>query len=80
MGIPAMFAYIVRNHAKIIKKLEDSTIQVNNLYLDCNSIIYDAVRSIDFANLEESDVDAIIRSVCAKIDEYISSIIILIID
>ena len=71
MGVPSFYAYIVRNHAKIIKKLEDSTIQVNNLYLDCNSIIYDAVRSIDFANLEESDVDAIIRSVCAKIDEYI---------
>jgi 5'-3' exonuclease len=71
MGIPAMFAYIVKNHAKIIKKLESSTIQVDNLYLDCNSIIYDAIRNIDFAGLKESDVDAIIRAVCAKIDEYI---------
>jgi 5'-3' exonuclease len=71
MGIPTMFAYIVRNHAKIIKKIENSTIQVDNLYLDCNSIIYDAIRNIDFASLEESDIDAIIRAVCAKIDEYI---------
>jgi 5'-3' exonuclease len=71
MGIPAMFAYIVRNHAKIIKKLEDSTIQVNNLYLDCNSIIYDAVRNIDFATIAESDVDAIVNAVCAKIDQYL---------
>lgn len=71
MGIPAMFAYIVRNHAKIIKKIESNTIQVNNLYLDCNSIIYDAVHNIDFASIKESDVDAIIKAVCAKIDEYI---------
>jgi 5'-3' exonuclease len=71
MGIPTMFAYIVRNHAKIIKKIENSTIQVNNLYLDCNSIIYDAVRTIDFASLKESDIDAIITAVCVKIDEYI---------
>ena len=72
MGVPSFYAYIVKNHAKIIKKLESSTIQVNNLYLDCNSIIYDAVRNIDFTSLKESEVDAIIRAVCVKIDEYIN--------
>jgi len=71
MGVPSFYAYIVRNHAKIIKKIENSTIQVDNLYLDCNSIIYDAIRNIDFASLNESDVDSIIRAVCVKIDEYI---------
>jgi 5'-3' exonuclease len=71
MGIPSYFSYIVKNHANIIKKLENSTIQVNNLYLDCNSIIYDAVRNIDFTNLVESDVDSIIREVFIKIDELI---------
>jgi len=74
MGIPAMFSYIIRNHVNIIKKLECSTMQVNNLYLDCNSIIYDAVRSVDFSSLVESDVDTIISSVCLKIDEYISQL------
>lgn len=72
MGIPSYFSFIVRNHAKIIKKIENSTIQVNNLYLDCNSIIYDAVHNIDFTSLNESDIDAIIRAVCVKIDEYIN--------
>jgi 5'-3' exonuclease len=56
---------------KLIKKLSKNTIPVNNLYLDCNSIIYDAVHNIDFAKLVVSDIDTIINSVCSKIDEYI---------
>lgn len=71
MGIPSYFSYIVKNHANIIKKLKANTIQVDNLYLDCNSIIYDAVHNIDFTTLVDSDVDTIIRLVCNKIDEYI---------
>jgi 5'-3' exonuclease len=67
MGIPSYFSYIVKNHANIIKKLSSNTIKVNNLYLDCNSIIYDAVHNIDFTTLKESDVDTIIRVVCSKI-------------
>jgi 5'-3' exonuclease len=72
MGIPSYFSYIVKNHANIIKKLETTNIIVNNLYLDCNSIIYDAVHNIDFTKLVESDIDTIIRAVCLKIDEYIT--------
>lgn len=71
MGIPSYFSYIVKNHANIIKKLKNNTIKVNNLYLDCNSIIYDAVHNIDFTKLNGADVDAIINFVCHKIDEYI---------
>ena len=71
MGIPSYFSYIVKNHAAIIKKLEGHTIQVNNLYLDCNSIIYDAIHNIDFTKLVDSDVNTIIKNVILKIDEYI---------
>ena len=71
MGISGYFSYIIKNHAKIIKKLSKNTIPVNNLYLDCNSIIYDAVHNIDFTKLVVSDIDTIINSVCCKIDEYI---------
>lgn len=71
MGIPSYFSYIVKNHANIIKKFSSNTIHVNNLYLDCNSIIYDAVHNIDFKKLVETDVNTIIRAVCSKIDEYI---------
>ena len=72
MGIPGIYSYIVRNYSLILKKLTASNIKVNNLYLDCNSIIYDAVHHIDFTTLIDSDVDTIIRSVLAKIDEYIA--------
>ena len=71
MGIPSYFSYIIKNHAKLIKKLSQNTIPVNNLYLDCNSIIYDAVHNIDFTKLVVSDIETIINSVCCKIDEYI---------
>jgi 5'-3' exonuclease len=71
MGIPSYFSYIVKNHARLIRKLQHNTIKVNNLYLDCNSIIYDAIYNIDFTKLVESDIDTIIRSVISKIDEYI---------
>ena len=46
MGIPSYFSYIVKNHANIIKKLVKNTMKINNLYLDSNSIIYDAIRNI----------------------------------
>jgi 5'-3' exonuclease len=72
MGVPSYFSYIVKNHANIIKKLSNNTIQVNNLYLDCNSIIYDAVHNIDFSKLVETDMNTIIRAVCLKIEEYIN--------
>ena len=71
MGIPSYFSYIVKTHRQIIKKLESTPIQINNLYLDCNSIIYDAVHNIDFTTLVDTDVNTIIKSVCSKIDEYI---------
>jgi 5'-3' exoribonuclease 1 len=87
MGIPSYFSWIVRNHPAIIKKFDTANIPVNNLYLDCNSIIYDVIHATDFTQLDElsygisdisvSDISVdkdyhfIIQSVCKKIDEYV---------
>jgi 5'-3' exonuclease len=74
MGIPSYFSYIVKNHPNIIKKYVKDVLTVDNLYLDCNSIIYDAYSKMEFDKLTESVAISIIRHVILKIEEYISII------
>ena len=45
MGIPSYFAHVVRSYRHIIQPLKASKRIVHNLYLDCNSLIYDAVHA-----------------------------------
>lgn len=66
MGIPSYFSYIVKNHHKIIKKIDSQNLIVDNLYLDCNSIVYDIINN---TNNFESNI--IINDVLHKIEEYI---------
>lgn len=74
MGVPNFFAFIVKNHPSIIKKYVKNVLQVQNLYLDCNSIIYDAYSKMNFENITETIAISIIRRVISKIEEYISII------
>ena len=74
MGIPFFFSYIIKNHIKIVKKLSANPINVDNLYLDCNSIIYDVVHNIDFTKIVENETVGILNAVCAKIDSYIAEL------
>jgi 5'-3' exonuclease len=74
MGIPSYFSYIVKNHANIIRKLSSNTIHIDNLYLDCNSIIYDIVHNIDFTKIVENETNGILNAVCNKIDSYIAEL------
>lgn len=74
MGIPSYFSYIVKNHIEIIQKYTKDSLTVHNLYLDCNSVIYDVVRSINFDNLTETVHRSIINSVIKKLEEYIYTI------
>jgi 5'-3' exonuclease len=41
MGIPSYFSYVLKNHAKIMKRLKD--VKCNELYIDANSLIYEVV-------------------------------------
>jgi 5'-3' exonuclease len=70
MGIPAYFIHIVKNYPKIIKKYLKNMMIVNNLYLDCNSIIYDSLRAF---KITPSSPD-LIKQVIVKIEEYIVNI------
>jgi 5'-3' exoribonuclease 1 len=76
MGIPSYFAYIVKNHAEIIKKISNNIniLNISNFYLDCNSIIYDAYAKLDPHILNEHTGTTIIQNVICKIDEYLSII------
>ena len=47
MGIPSYFSYIVKQHRKIVKKYDRNNMIVHNLYMDCNSLIYDAARELE---------------------------------
>jgi 5'-3' exoribonuclease 1 len=74
MGIPSYFSYIVKNHPNIIKKYIANALSVDNLYLDCNSIIYDAYSKMEFDKLTNTIAISIINRVILKIEEYISVI------
>jgi len=81
MGIPSYFAYIVRNHRNIIKKFKvnsSDSPKINNLYLDCNSFIYEAhhqLHKVADANqtgpLHET---AIIKQVCESLIQMIQTL------
>ena len=74
MGIPSYFSYIVKNHVNIIRKLSSNPIKVDNLYLDCNSIIYEAFYKMDTTTITEEVSNAIISRTIQIIKEYINSL------
>lgn len=76
MGIPSYFSHIVKQHRRIVKKYDRNHTVVNNLYMDCNSLIYDAVREIEGNKSKKimsnnSFESALIRMVCGKIVDYL---------
>ena len=71
MGIPSYFSYVIKEHRNIIKKLQN--INYLNLYLDSNSIIYDAIRSIEYINKEDYE-NKVIESVIEKINSLIATV------
>lgn len=66
MGIPSYFKHVIRNYRHIIT--ECNYHEIDNLYIDSQSIIYDAVREEKY-----SDAD-IIKEVIIKIGNYINTI------
>jgi 5'-3' exonuclease len=74
MGIPAYFSYIVKNHPEIIRRLLQNDMQIDNFYLDSNSIIYDCVHNIDLDEITDTIAVSIIQKVIQKIEEYIKLI------
>lgn len=80
MGIPSYFSYIIKNYSRIIRNYQyASSLPFSFLFMDCNSIIYDAVRTLETTNPElfqQSELlePKIIELVIKHISEYISFI------
>jgi len=76
MGIPVYFSHIIRNYSKVLKTSYQMThIPFHNLYMDCNSIIYDAVREIYKTDPDNSaSYSHILALVCLKLQAYIDFI------
>ncbi len=83
MGIPSYFSYIVKNYPHILSKFVSKQRPIDNLYLDCNSIIYDVYHRLAAAekadkNNKKTDAsappisDQIIRGTIQKIHEYVA--------
>ena len=72
MGIPSYFSYIVKNHSNIIKKI-NCLKNIDNFYLDSNSIIYDTLRVISdkYDNNDKKFEKILIKETIKKINEYI---------
>lgn len=59
MGIPSYFAYVLKNHTKIIRKLEH--IKCHHLMIDANSFIYDSINEFGPTNVYENVYNKIIN-------------------
>ena len=73
MGIPNYFVQLIKTHSNIIKKFSKNSIEINNLYIDSNSIIYDAINNIVYNNDTNYNYK-LYKYVSEKLDEYIKII------
>ena len=74
MGIPSYFAHLVRTHRRVIKEIRH-TRDLQRLYLDCNSIIYDSVRTLEYDPKHGKRFEAqLIQAVVDRIKTYITDL------
>lgn len=70
MGIPKYFLHVIKSYSETIQNISLNPLNIDNFYLDCNSIVYDAVHEF---NVDESITDdKIINVVIDKINNYIN--------
>jgi len=76
MGIPSYFSFIVKNHGNIVRKIHKLNKNIDNFYLDSNSIVYDCLRALEkeYDGNNKKFEKKLIEAVCIKIDEYIEII------
>lgn len=73
MGIPSYFSYIVKQHKEILKNFKNNPYKFDNLYMDCNGIIYDSLSFLKFKDIDSFE-NELINLTCEKINNYIEII------
>tara|TARA_Y100000591_G_C21813685_1_gene689401 strand:+ start:229 stop:1803 length:1575 start_codon:yes stop_codon:yes gene_type:complete len=75
MGIPSYFTHIIKNYSSIIKNIESKK-HVNNLFIDCNSIIYDCIRLIEENpdNYSDTSINTLAQCIINAIESHIYTI------
>ena len=75
MGIPSYFSHLVKEHSEIIKDILSYLNNIDNLYLDSNSIIYDNFYKM---SSEQHDMELfeekLLKNICETIEKYIMTI------
>ena len=77
MGIPSFFVHAVRTYKSIVKPISSLGVPVSNLYLDCNGLIYNAVRDVKLPHTSanrDAYESAIISYVCDSISGYVKTV------
>lgn len=73
MGIPSYFSHLCRTYPEVIQEWNSEN-QIDNLYLDSNSIVYDSLRSLEYQGNDNAFEEQLLDVVCATIDTYIQTI------
>jgi 5'-3' exonuclease len=72
MGIPSYFAHVLKKYPHVIKRLSELPC-INNLYLDCNGMIYDVVHQMQFHPEDQPAYEAeLLQRICDSIDACIA--------
>ena len=72
MGIPSYFAHVLKKYPHVIKRLSELPC-IHNLYLDCNGMIYDVVRQMQYAPENTAAYEAeLLQRICDSIDACIA--------
>ena len=72
MGIPSYFAHVLKKYPRVIKRISELPC-INNLYLDCNGMIYDVVRQMQYSPDKQAEYEAeLLQRICDSIDACIA--------
>ena len=74
MGIPSYFVHIVKTYPTIIKEFVPNKINIDNFYIDSNSIIYDAIKTNIYKKEDKEFENKVINWICEKLLYYINLI------